>query len=176
MKFGLIFIAILFSLPGLTEHKCSKTLRVAIVDTGLSLTDSRFRGHICPTGHKNFVNDESLADVNGHGTFIAGLIKQYAGDGDYCLLIYKYYEDSATPLVNLDREIQSLQEAVDNGADIVNFSGGGPGFNEKEYLIIKNNPKVTFVVAAGNNHHDLDLPWNKYYPASKQCIGTIIKL
>jgi thermitase len=169
MKFGLFLILtavlVLFWRPALANHSCSKSLRVAIVDTGLDLNDPRFKGHICPTGHKNFVSNESLEDLNGHGTFVAGLIQQYAGDANYCLLIYKYYKDYEDH-ENINRENQSLQEAIDNGADIVNFSGGGSGFNEKEFLIIKNNPDVTFVVAAGNEHQNLDLPENKYYPAS----------
>jgi subtilisin family serine protease len=142
-----------------------KTLRVAIVDTGLDITDSRFEGHICPAGHKDFTGT-GLQDIHSHGTFIAGLIEQNAGPGNYCFLIYKYYLESNPGSVNLDNEVLALQEAVDNGADIVNFSGGGPIFDEKEFLVIKNNPKVKFVVAAGNDGQNLDLVYNAFYPAS----------
>ena len=163
-------------------HKCSKHIRIAVIDTGLDLTDPRFFNHICRTGHKSFVPDGAfLDDLSGHGTFVAGLIQQYAGEGsNYCMVIYKYYQESAPGELNEKREVLALQAAVDNGADIVNFSGGGPDFNEEESLIIKNNPQITFVVAAGNDELDLDIPGNKFYPASlfyknEEVIGNIDK-
>lgn len=146
-------------------HNCNK-IKVGVVDTGLDLSDPRFKNHLCPIGHKNFVPDEPINDINGHGVHIAGLIQQYAGNSNYCLLIYKYYSESATGQQNLDREIAAFQEAIDNGASIVNFSGGGPEFNELEYLTIRDHPKTTFVVAAGNEHKNLDIRGHEYYPAS----------
>ena len=169
MKKSTLSILALLFLPtqvnsGLTQN-CHK-IKVAVVDTGLDLKDPRFKNHLCPTGHKNFVPGKTIDDNHGHGTHVSGLIEQFAYGSNYCLLIYKYYSESATGQQNLDREILSFQEAINNGADIVNFSGGGPEFNELEYLIIKNHPKVTFVVAAGNEHQNLDVHGNEYYPAS----------
>jgi subtilisin family serine protease len=148
------------------RHIIHKKIRVAVVDTGLDLNDPRFKDHLCPTGHKNFVPNETLDDVNSHGTHVAGLIEQFAGNADYCLLIYKYYSEKASGKQNLEREVLALQEAMANDTDIVNFSGGGPEFDEDEYNIIRNHPKVTFVVAAGNEGENLDLPGSRYYPAS----------
>lgn len=141
-------------------------LKVAVVDTGLDLTDPRLKDHLCSSGHKNFVKNQTLEDVNGHGTFVAGLIEQYAKNGNYCLLIYKYYDDSESGMGNLEREVLAFQEAIDNEADIINLSAGGSSFDELEYITIKNNPNVTFVISAGNDGENLDLPGNKYFPAS----------
>lgn len=147
--------------------KCRKhKIRVALVDTGLDLKDPRFKDLLCKTGHKNFVFGEPINDINGHGTHLAGLIKKYAGNSDYCLLIYKYYQEEASGWTNMVRENQALQAAVDDKVDIVNLSGGGSLFNEAESLIIKSHPEVTFVVAAGNEGKDLDIPGNDFFPAS----------
>ncbi len=165
MKFGILILSLLLAVPSLATNKCQQ-IRIAVVDTGLDLTDPRFKTHICHTGHKNFVEDESINDTHGHGTFVAGLIQQYASKSNYCLLIYKYYSESASGSLNLKRESMAFREAIKNGASIINFSGGGGGFNEEEALLIAKNPKVTFVVAAGNEGEDLDVPGNYYFPAS----------
>jgi subtilisin family serine protease len=159
------FLVLLMSTTLWASSSCPKVLKIAIVDTGLDLSDPRFDGHICPKGHKTFTST-GIADTIGHGTHIAGLIQQYAGDGPYCFLIYKYYSEYAPGHVNLQNESAAFQEAIRNGADIVNFSAGGPEFNEDEYLMIKNHPEVTFIVAAGNERSNLDLPENGYFPAS----------
>jgi subtilisin family serine protease len=161
MKPAIPLILALFLVPSTSAEQ----LKIAIVDTGLDINDPRFAGHICPSGHKDFT-ETSLEDTLGHGTFVAGLIKKNAGNSNYCLLIYKYYVDSAPGSVNVRRELAALREAISNGADIVNFSGGGPIFNEEESLLIKYHPEVTFVVAAGNEGKSLDISGNEYYPAS----------
>jgi thermitase len=161
MKCLILILALLTSLAN------AGTLRVAVVDSGLNIEDSRFSKHICSTGHKNFTNSPlGLTDSNGHGTAIVSLIEQYAGDGDYCLVIYKYYQSSDPGPVNFKHEIEAFEEATKNKSKIINFSGGGPEFNEKEYLVVRENPTVLFVVAAGNENKDLDIPGNEFYPAS----------
>lgn len=161
----LVYFLLVWSLPLHSACKYHQT-RVAILDSGLDLSDPRFTTHLCPSGHKNFVPTEKIDDIQGHGTHIAGIIKKFANKSNYCLLIYKYYSDSANGSQNMSREVAALQEAIKNKADIVNLSGGGPEFDEDEYSIIKNNPQVTFVVAAGNKSKNLDIPGNEYYPAS----------
>jgi subtilisin family serine protease len=136
------------------------------VDTGLNLSDPRFKGLICDKGSKNFVEDEGINDFNGHGTFVAGLIRQYAGKSNYCLLIYKYFRNSDPGTTQLTNELSAFNEAILNKADIINLSAGGIVFNEDEYLMIKYHPEITFVVSAGNDSHNLDIPGNEYYPAS----------
>lgn len=160
-----IFLPLIGSVNSDHLDRCGQT-RIAVIDTGLNLNDPRFKGHLCEKGHKNFVDDESLDDVNNHGTHVAGLIEKYAGNANYCMLIYKYYEDSSPGYVNEKREVASLREAIKNGATIINYSGGGSVFSEDEALLIKNHPEVIFVVAAGNEGKSLDISGNEYYPAS----------
>ncbi len=165
MKFK-VFTPLLFLLATSchAQDKCS--IKVAVIDTGLNLNDARFTGHLCETGHKNFVANEPIDDLHSHGTHITGLIQKYAKDANYCLLIYKYYREGDRGSLNMSREVLALKEAIRNGATIVNYSGGGDEFNEEEYLTIKDNPQVTFVVAAGNESQNLDIPGNEFYPAS----------
>jgi len=149
----------------LVSQSYAGTLRIGVVDSGLDLTDSRLNGHLCATGHKDFTG-EGLKDINGHGTEMTGLIEKYAGKGDYCLVIYKYYSDSDPGIVNSKHEAEALDVAVKDGIKIINLSSSGPDFEEKEYLIIRENPDVTFVVAAGNDYKNLDIPGEVAYPAS----------
>lgn len=143
----------------------AKTLKIAVVDSGLDFTDTRLNSHLCPTGHKDFTG-EGLTDTVGHGTAMASLIEQYAMDGDYCLVIYKYYSSTVLGLINLSREVDALRYAAKNGVVLVNLSGGGPEFDEREFLAIRDNPNTLFVVSAGNDGKDLDISGNEYYPAS----------
>lgn len=167
MRLKVLFIGLLlFGLPTLaTPFKTSKLLKVAVVDTGLDLTDSRLSKHLCKNGHKDFTGT-GLEDTITHGTHIVGLIERYAEEGNYCLLIYKTYSVTNNGNVNMQNEISALKEAIKNGAKIINLSSGGPGYSEEEKLVIYNNPNVKFVVAAGNDSHSLDVEGNEYYPAS----------
>ena len=165
MKFWFSFFLLI---PTLLSANCGyrKQIKIAVIDTGLNLKDPRFTSHLCPTGHQNFVENETLDDINDHGTFVAGLIKKYAKDANYCMLIYKYYSANDPGQLNMWREVEALQTAINNGADIVNYSGGGQMLNEDEALLIKYHPEITFVVAAGNDGENLDIPGNTFYPAS----------
>jgi len=146
-----------------THHKPGKTLRIAVIDTGLDLNDPRLSNHLCRTGHKDFTG-EGLVDLNGHGTHIAGLIEKYAGEGNYCLVIYKYFATGDKAKYNARHEVDAIAEAVKNHVDVVNISSGGPEFVKREYDLIRFHPRTTFVLAAGNEGHDLDRDCN-YYPA-----------
>lgn len=173
MKFAVTLLLLMTPISTGFTSDCQKQLKVAIIDTGLNLDDPRFKDHLCPYGHKDFTG-QGLDDVEGHGTHVAGSIVKFADHANYCLLIYKYYTEGSTDSQRLGWELLSLEEAIKNGANIVNFSGGGGGFNETESLLIQYNPKVTFVVAAGNEHHDIDIRGNEYYPASYFFINEIV--
>lgn len=136
-------------------------IKIAIFDTGLDLNDVRFTGVLCKSGHRDFTG-EGIEDQIGHGTHVVGLIKQYAGNSKYCLLIYKYYSEKRLQQ-NFRNLFLSYMAAVDEQVDFVNFSGGGPSAIMEEAFMIGNNPNITFVVAAGNEGSDLVV--KPYYPA-----------
>lgn len=150
----------------------AEPLKVAIIDSGLDRTDPSFR-HVCETGHYNFVTfGYDTDDELGHGSYIAGLIEKFANNQNYCLLIYKVMGDSSATM-KADKIPFAIREAVRRGAQVINMSLGGDGFLEQEYLAIKENPKVTFVVAAGNDGKELGRDY-KYYPASYGLPNVIV--
>jgi len=88
---------------------------------------------------------------------MAGLIENNAGEGNYCLVVYKYYSNKSTGWVNLEHEIYAFKQAAKDKVKIVNLSGNGPFFDDEEYTAIRDNPRTMFVVAAGNEGRNLDL-------------------
>jgi subtilisin family serine protease len=143
----------------------AKTLTVAVIDTGID--SSSIDTKLCKFGHKSFTaNGDPLQDLHGHGTHVAGLIREHAGNVDFCMVSLQFYADSNTGKQNLVNLRNALQYAINIKVDMINLSGGGPEFNEEEYLLIKQalKNKITVVVAAGNENSDLSLKCD-YFPA-----------
>ncbi len=105
---------------------------VAVLDTGIDKNHPDLYGKVI--AEKNFVDDGMTADdQNGHGTHCAGII---AGTGEASGGMYKGVAPGAL-LMNariLDIEgmgelsdmIAGIEWAVDNGADVISISVGGP--------------------------------------------------
>lgn len=142
-------------------------IRVGVIDTGLNLADPRFRSVLCEQGHRDFTG-EGIKDLDGHGTHVAGLIKQYAGNVSYCMVIIKFYTANNP---NVGSFQTALQWAVDLKLDYINVSVDGSGSSENELKILKNS-KSTFIVAAGNQNIDLDVSCS--YPACYNLPNMIV--
>ena len=80
----------------------------------------------------------------------------------------KYYSESNSGAINLQNTIKALNYAIDHGARVINYSGGGPEFAQEEYNSIKRAAAagILVVAAAGNDHNDIDKSENFYFPAS----------
>ena len=174
--------------------KGNKNTVVAIIDTGIDTNhidlkenlwinskekngkqgvDDDGNGFIDDIHGWNFAdNSPQIMDLHGHGTHVAGII---GSRGKLCqpgvapnvsLMILKYYSKESSGSSNLKNTIQSIQYAVDNGAHIINFSGGGSHPNKKEKEAIRQafQKNILFVTAAGNQGSNIDQ--NHYYPAS----------
>ncbi|MBY0472187.1 S8 family serine peptidase [bacterium] len=167
-------------------QKGSRKIVVAVIDTGIDPSHPALKGNIWndPVATKtkpvygwNFVvNQANPADLHGHGTHVAGIIgaavdqkKGVAGvANEVSIMSVKYYSDANTGLVNLANTVKALNYAIDHGARIINYSGGGPEFAEEEYLAIRRaeSKGILLVAAAGNEHQDTDKVANYYYPQS----------
>lgn len=143
-------------------------LRVAIIDTGLDPTDARFT-HLCENGHIDLTGT-GIKDTMGHGTFVAGLIQEYAGDANYCMIIIKLFD---TKVVMEDTYGRGIKAAIDEKAALVNISGGGNRAEPGEYDLIRSNPQTMFVVAAGNWGADIT-GVEKFFPASYDLLNEVV--
>ena len=155
----LLFIAPFISAS--TAEIKNHILRVAVLDTGLDLKDPRFSRVLCKTGHYD-ATGTGIDDRHGHGTHVAGLIKQHAGPpGAYCLIIVKYTDkDEENNVKNYLRAMRYIDRIR---PDIVNLSGGGNNLISEEFEIIGNNQKTIFIVGAGNEGKDIK---DYYFPAT----------
>ena len=174
--------------------KGNKNTIVAVIDTGMDIhhldlkenlwvnlkekngtkgVDDDQNGFIDDVHGWNFSdNNPQVMDYHGHGTHVAGII---GGRGGLCqpgvapnvsLMVLKYYSPNKSAGSNLKNTIKSIQYAVDNGAHIINFSGGGshPNEDEKNAIYKAFQKNILFVTAAGNQGSDID--HKHYYPAS----------
>jgi subtilisin family serine protease len=142
----------------------ARMLRVAVIDTGVD----RNIAHLCPRGHLSTVSgdDQPLIDYNGHGTHVAGLIEQHAGNQRYCIISIKFYSSAATSRDNMDAMGLAVQYAVNLKVDLINISAGGATPNEFERAAVIGalNRGIRVVTSAGNERHDLSTSCN-YFPA-----------
>jgi major intracellular serine protease len=146
-----------------TNIAYSKQLRVAVIDTGIQKAYTK-QANLCKSGHKSFAKDKSVVDTHGHGTNIAGLIKNKAGKSKYCIIVIRFYSNGAGDLSKAF--IRSLEYAYILKPDILNLSGGGLFSDKRERLIIKRILDKGIIVNAAAGNESLNLDNNcLYYPA-----------
>lgn len=164
----------------------SPNVIVAVIDTGIDPKHKDLAKNIWHNDKSkpdqtifgwNFVtNQANPIDDHGHGTHVAGIIGATVNSKNgisgvahrVSIMSVKYYSEINPGAVNLKNTIKAIQFAIDHGARIINYSGGGPEFSEEEYLTIKKaaTKGILFVSAAGNEHQNIDQAANAYYPSS----------
>lgn len=123
----------------------------------------------------NFVTETAdVSDHHGHGTHVSGIIASVDSgsfppaepSGRVQLMILKYYDETASPAETLKNSTRALDYAIRNGAQIINYSGGGlrPHPEEREALRRAEAADVLVVAAAGNEGANTDL--TGYFPAN----------
>lgn len=163
-----------------TKHPCLKNkLWVNKKEIPNNGKDDDNNGFVDDIHGWNFVNNNNdIQDSNGHGTHVSGIIAAQGAspDSPSCeirgvaphvqIMTLKYF-DSGAEDDNIRNTIKSIEYAVDNGADIINYSGGGPGANtdEKTAIIKAGDKGIIFVAALGNEGSKIGQQ-TKYYPAS----------
>jgi subtilisin family serine protease len=169
-------------------EKGSKNVLVAVIDTGLDANHPDLKANVYHDVAGNYgfdfvKNAPNPTDDHGHGTHVAGIVGAVANPKigvsgvaqAVSIMSVKYYADTNTGAVNLKNTVRAIEWAVNNGAKIINYSGGGPEFAEDEYLALKKAEAkgVLVVAAAGNERPDTDLPENYYYPSAYRLTNII---
>ncbi len=161
--------------------KGSKRIVVAVIDTGIDPTHSDLKDNICRTkgeyGFDFVANKKNPSDSHGHGSHVAGIVGGSARNPvsgasgvapNICIMAVRYYSDTASGAQNLANTVRAINYAVDHGANVINYSGGGAEFSAAEMKAIKRAEAkgVVFVAAAGNEYQDTDKNGNAYFPAA----------
>ncbi|MFX0134922.1 MAG: S8 family serine peptidase [Candidatus Hodarchaeota archaeon] len=145
----------------------SSTVRVAIIDSGIDYTHTDLSANYLPIGYDFVNNDNDPMDDNGHGTHCAGIVAAIINNG---IGVVGMAGVSVFAEKSLDYSGGGSHEdfrdacyhAVDNGADIISYSGGGTDSATKQagvdYAIANG---VMFVAAAGNDGSSTE-----FYPAA----------
>lgn len=127
-----------------------------IADNGLDDDNNGFIDDV--RGWNFYSNNNDPQDVKGHGTHIAGTI---AGENNSIGVTGVAPQAKIMALRVLDSQgvgstddgVEAIRYAVDNGADVINFSSGGREFLAEELEAIRYGAArgVVFVSAAGNS-------------------------
>ena len=175
-------IILALSCCGKAEAKhCDKVpIKVAVIDTGFGYQDRGHDAPLCKYGHYDFSKEKQFSgaydtrvpvpvDTHGHGTNIVGIINSYAKENhiNYCIVVIKYYSERQTGHENLIAFIRAINYAANIKVDYVNYSGGGPESDRVEKASVKRflNGGGKMIAAAGNEHANLNIKENAYYPA-----------
>lgn len=189
----------------------ARRINVAVIDTGIDLkhkdlekyiwtnegesgtdalgrdkahngVDDDLNGYVDDIHGWNFIdNNNDVSDKLGHGTHIAGIIKEEfvkqsslsSLASQLRLISLKYYNPDAGDSVNLLNSTKAIEYANKMNVSIINYSGGGAKsfYQERQAIEESRIKNIVFVAAAGNNNNDTDLA--KFYPASYQIENMI---
>jgi len=158
-----------------------RPVRVAVIDSGVDLTHPELQGQIAMA--KSFVGG-SVADTQGHGTFVAGEIAAIVDNGrgiaglapSARLLVAKVVRDDGT--VSTKAEAHAIRWAVYHGARVINVSlgsvrdpedGDNSGYSwvEQRAVNFATRHGALVVAAVGNSTDAPTKPWRyASYPAA----------
>lgn len=155
--------------------KQAKTVKVAVVDTGVDYTHPDLKNRVLQDLGYDFVNDtKNPMDDDGHGTHVAGIIAAEGKNSYGVVGVTGNLDVKIIPIKVLNKEgegkaetiAKGIKYAADSGADIINLSFGAKGNNKEldnavEYAASKG---VFVVVSAGNDNSDCD----DYSPVSNK--------
>jgi subtilisin family serine protease len=160
----IFFVGLLVSITASAEN------RVLVIDTGLDIKATKYQPFLCKDGHRDFTGT-GLDDRNGHGTVVVDLIIENARTKNFCLVIFKYFDEpNSGP--HVDTFVVALKNVAKAKPKLVNVSVSGEGFRKDEFFAIRNAGASLFVVAAGNDNVDLLL--NPRYPANYPLSNVVV--
>lgn len=157
--------------------KGSKTIKVAIIDTGCDSNHKMIKNNVMSYkggfGWDYVRNSSKPIDRHGHGSHVTGIVTATAPG--VSVLCIRYYSETASGAENLRNTIKAFNLAIDAGVDIINYSGGGAEFSAEEFAAVKRAQQkgILFVAAAGNESNDIDKEGKKYFPGAYQLDNII---
>lgn len=182
--FGLLTATPLL-LPAQAQEAETRDIVVAIIDTGVDVNHPLIRDNLWTNPNEklngkdndgngyagdlhgwNFVSDNNdLTDNHGHGTHVAGIIRQRTLSSRVKFMILKYYDPEQTGKNNLMNTVRAIRYATAMKVDIINYSGGGEERSALEEKAIREAQRqgILFIAAAGNDGRNTDKLG--YYPA-----------
>jgi len=138
----------------LSISKNNAKVIVAVIDTGLDAEHRDLRSSLwtSPEGDSFGEFDDNV----GHGTHVSGIISSICNSVSIMPLKYN----------NFAGTLRAIRYAIDHGANIINYSGGGKGYSAEEYSLLKEaeSKGIILVAAAGNDGEDISK--DPYYPAA----------
>jgi subtilisin family serine protease len=141
----------------------NKEITVAVLDTGIDPTHEHIKGNLV-----RFLDYSGTGknDSHGHGTHVAGIIKNIFPKVK--LVALKYYNPKYNGKQSLEATVKALKAAVDMNVDVINYSGGGPESSSEELAVLKEAERkgIIVVVAAGNESSNIDNKKHAFYPAA----------
>jgi subtilisin family serine protease len=156
-------------------------VKVAIVDSGVDCSLPDFVGRIADK--RSFVGGDPCTDIEGHGTFVAGVIAANLDTQGIVgiaytsqLLVAKVVKSDGT--IPLEAEAAAIRWAADQGARVINLSLGGvrdPVHQNRDTFSSLEAEAVAYayakgavlVAAVGNGDEAFSQPWPyASYPAA----------
>jgi hypothetical protein len=140
-------------------NQIKKQTVVAVLDTGISSLHPELESRIDQRGFNFTTNDRKIEDVNGHGTFVSGIIAARTNNeigiagtvGEFPVKVLPMKVCSNEGCFTSDL-IRAIDYAIRLNVDVINISLGGSEFIASEYQSIQEaiDAGITVVAAAGN--------------------------
>lgn len=143
------------------EGLTGKGVKVAVIDSGVEVRHEGFNGKVV---QQTWFRDGSSLMEDDHGTHVAGTIHMMAPEAE----IYDYRVFGAKGMGVTNAIVASIDEAIEDGCDIINLSLGGPSRSFAMWRAIRKAHRegVLIVAAAGNGGDDNPLTTENMWPAN----------